>query len=119
VSQIMLLTCPELDAVLARTQNDIELRDEYGKCFRIITNKEALALDLNLFVGIGNTRRIRFLRFRTQRCSLNLGSKNTRRVKNEAGKVIAHPLIQEHRPFQTSHKLTWSNTKKLHTMPKH
>jgi hypothetical protein len=111
----MILTGPELNEVLARTENDMELRNEYGRCLRTITRKEALALDLNLFVGIGNTRRIRFLRLRTQRWSLNLGSKHTRRVKNEAGKVVAHPQIQEHRPIHTSQVLTWSDEKKIHT----
>ena len=62
----MLFEGLELREIIARTPNEIELRNEHGRCYRILSSVEALALDLDLFVGIGNLRRIRFLRNRTQ-----------------------------------------------------
>jgi hypothetical protein len=96
----MLFDGQELRAVLGNTENGIELRNEHGRCHRIVTRHEALALDLDLFVGVGNRRRIRFLRLRTQKFALNAGSQTTQRPKNNAGEYIAHPLIREHRPIQ-------------------
>ena len=49
------------------------------------------------FVGIGNRRRIRFLRWRTRSFTLNAGSHTTKRLKGEADINIAHPLVREHR----------------------
>ncbi len=96
----MLLDDQELHEVLARTETAIELRTEYGRCYRVVSRDEALALNLDLFVGVGNRRRIRFLRRRTQMFTLNGGSRTTQRVKDERGVNIAHPLVREHRPFQ-------------------
>jgi len=93
----MLFDSQELRAVLGITPNAIELRDEHGRCHRIVSKNEALELDLDLFVGIGNRRRIRFLRSRAQRFSLNSGSRTTQRLKDASGANIAHPLIREHR----------------------
>jgi hypothetical protein len=87
----------ELRAVLGTTDNEIELRNQHGRCQRTVSSEEALALDLDLFVGIGNRRRIRFLRLRTLQYALNAGSRTTQRLKNAAGNHIAHPLIREHR----------------------
>ena len=94
----MLFDGQELREIVGRTPNEIELRNEHGRCCRILSSAEALALDLDLFVGIGNRRRIRFLRRRTQVFSLNAGSHTTQRLKGEAGVNIANPLLQEHRP---------------------
>ena len=96
----MLLDGQELRAILGTTPNEIELRNEYGRCLRTLSKNEALALDLDLFVGIGNRRRIRFLRLRTQKFVLNAGSHMTQRPKNSAGQYIAHPVIRQHRRFQ-------------------
>ena len=80
--QKMLFDGQELRAILGTTSNDIELRNEYGGCHRKLSQEEALALDLDLFIGIGNRRRIRFLRLRTQKYRLNAGSHTTQRPKN-------------------------------------
>ena len=93
----MLFTDQALRAVLGTTENAIEIRNEHGRCKRAISQDEALALDLDLFVGVGNRRRIRFLRLRTQRFTLNAGSRTTQRPKDSNGKYVAHPLIREHR----------------------
>ena len=87
----------ELRQILGTTENEIELRNEYGRCQRMVSRDEALTLDLDLFIGIGNRRRIRFLRARTQRFALNAGSHTTQRPKGVAGKFIAPPHIKEHR----------------------
>lgn len=96
----MLFDAEELRENIDRTPNLIELQNEHGRRCRMLTSAEALALDLDLFVGIGNRRRIRFLRSRTQKFALNAGSHTTQRLKNEAGVNLAHPLVREHRPVQ-------------------
>ena len=96
----MLFDGQELRELIGRTPNAIELRNEHGHCCRTLSSAEALALDLDLFIGIGNRRRIRFLRGRTQNFAINPGSQTTKRLKGEADINIAHPLIREHRPAQ-------------------
>jgi hypothetical protein len=98
----MLFDGQQLREVIRHTRNQIELRNEYGRCCGFLSSAEALALDLDLFVGIGNRRRIRFLRSRTRKFASNLGSHTTRRLKGEAGTNIAHPLVREHRPIQSN-----------------
>ena len=61
----MLFEGQELHEMISRTPTPIELHNEHGRCCRLLSNAEALRLDLSLFVGIGNRRRIRFLRSRT------------------------------------------------------
>ncbi len=94
----MLFDGAELREIIYRTPDVIELRNEHGRCCRILSSAEALALDLDLFVGIGNRRRIRFLRWRTRNFTPNAGSHTTKRLKGEADINIAHPLVREHRP---------------------
>ena len=95
----MLFEGQQLREVIARTPNEIELRNAHGRCCRTLSSVEALALDLDMFIGIGNLRRIRFLRSRTQKLLLNAGSHTTQRLKGEAGLNIAPPLVREHRPI--------------------
>lgn len=94
----MLFDGAELRDIINRTRDVIELRNEYGRCCRVLSSAAALALDLDLFVGIGNRRRIRFLRWRTGKFTLNAGSHTTQRLKGEAEQNIGHPLVREHRP---------------------
>jgi hypothetical protein len=96
----MLFEREELREIIRGTLNEIELRNEHGRCCRTLSSAEALALDLDLFVGIGNRRRIRFLRSRTQQFTLNAGSHTTQRLKGEAEVNIAHPLVREHRTIR-------------------
>ena len=70
----MLFDGEELRRIVGKTPNGIELRNEFGRCCRVLSSREAAGLDLDLFIGIGNTRRIRFLRPRSQRLQLNSGS---------------------------------------------
>ena len=73
----MLFEGQQLRDLIARTPNEIELRNTHGRCYRTLSTVEALALDLDLFIGVGNLRRIRFLRSRTQKFPLNAGSHTT------------------------------------------
>jgi hypothetical protein len=66
-----------LREVLGRTPNVIELRNEHGRCCRKLSSAEALNLDLDLFVGIGNLRRVRFLRLANRMFLVNAGSRTT------------------------------------------
>jgi hypothetical protein len=93
----MLFDGQELRNVLAGSSNEIELRNEHGRCCRLLSRDEALALDLDQFIGIGNIRRIRFMRPRASTATLNAGSRTTQRLRDNGGKQIAHPLIREHR----------------------
>jgi hypothetical protein len=95
----MLFDGQKLREMVGRTPNAIELRSEHGRCCRILSSAEALLLDLDLFIGIGNRRRIRFLRGRTQKFAVNAGSRTTQRLRGEAELNIAHPLVREHRPI--------------------
>jgi hypothetical protein len=97
----MLFDGQELREMIGRTPAPIELRNEHGRCCRSLSSTEALGLDLDLFVGIGNRRRIKFLRSRTEQFALNAGSRTTRRLHGEAGVNIAHPLVREHRPVRS------------------
>jgi hypothetical protein len=92
----MLFEGQELRDLIARTLNEIEVRNAHGRCYRMLSIADALALDLDLFVGIGNRRRIKFLRSRTRKFAINPGSHTTQRLKGEAGANIAHPLVREH-----------------------
>jgi len=96
----MLFVGQELLEIVGRTQNVIELRNEHGRCCRILSSAEALDLDLDLFVGVGNRRRIRFLRRRTRTFTFNAGGRTTQRLQGEGNVNIAHPLIREHRPVR-------------------
>jgi len=55
----MLFEAEDLREVIGRTASMIELRNKYGRCCRLLSRDEALLLDLQLFVGIGNRRRLR------------------------------------------------------------
>jgi hypothetical protein len=90
----------KLREIISRTPGAIELRNEHGRRYRSLSSTEALGLDLDLFVGIGNRRRIRFLRNRTREFAVNAGSRTTMRLKGEAGVNISHPLVREHRPVR-------------------
>src|SRR5205823_2198726 len=87
----MLFAGQELPAMINRTPNEIELRNEYGRCVRYLCKAQALDLDLDLFVGVGNRHRIKFLRHRTRKFAVNAGSHTTQRIQGEAGVHIAHP----------------------------
>jgi hypothetical protein len=96
----MILDGSDLRAVLAQTENLIELRNRHGWFSRHLTSDEALALNLDLFVGIGNRRRVRFLRPRLAVGRLNAGSRTTQRLRDDQGRQLAHPLIREHREMR-------------------
>jgi len=93
----MLFVGEELREMINQTQNPIELRNEHGRCCRMLSSAEALVLDLDLFVGIGNWDRIKAVRSRATRIVPNAGSRTTQRLKGEGEVNIAHPLIREHR----------------------
>ena len=95
----MLFDGKQLHDVLERSTRQIELHNEQGRCCRLLSPDEALKLNLDLFIGIGNRRRIRFLRPRTQQWTLNAGSQTTKRITDRAGVHIAHPQIREHRTY--------------------
>ena len=96
----MMFEGQQLREVIGRTPNEIELHNAHGRCCRTLSSVEALELDLDLFIGIGNRRRIKFLRSRTQKFPLNAGSHTTQRLKGEGQTNVAHPLVREHRSIR-------------------
>lgn len=49
----MLFAGAELANMLSRSNDGIELRNQFGRCLRLLSREQALALDMDLFVGIG------------------------------------------------------------------
>ena len=93
----MVFTGTELLEVLRRSGDGIEQRNEYGRHVRTLSRDRALELDPDLCVGIGNRRRVRFIRPRTSKTLLNAGSQTTQRMNDGFGRNIAAPFIREHR----------------------
>lgn len=93
----MLFEGQQLREMIQRASSNIELRNEYGRIYRTVSAAEAVALDLDNWIGIGNRRRLRFLRPRATGIIFNAGSRTTQRLKNEKGQHITHPSIREHR----------------------
>jgi hypothetical protein len=56
----MLFVGQELRELIARTANEIEVHNTYGRCCQVLSSAKALKLDLDQYVGVGNRRRIRF-----------------------------------------------------------
>lgn len=96
----MLFEGEELHRMIDRTPNPIEFHNEYGRCCRVYPREAALKLDCDLFIGVGNLRRIKFLRFRNPTYAVNAGSQTTMRLKGEDGANISQPCIREHRPVR-------------------
>lgn len=49
----MIFEGEELREMITRTLAKIELRNAYGRVCRVLSSSDALALDLDLFVGLG------------------------------------------------------------------
>ena len=66
----------------------------------ILSAEEAVELaETGLYFGVGHRRRIRFLRRANQTATLNSGSSTTRRIRNDAGLIIAVRPFVEHKPL--------------------
>ena len=97
----MLFDGPELRKIVGRNLNAIELRNEHGRCWRILSRAEALTLDLGLFVGIGS--RVRFLARWFQTFAVKAGSRTSQRLEGEARLSIVHSLVGKHRSMAPTH----------------
>jgi expansin (peptidoglycan-binding protein) len=96
----MILSGNELIEVLKRSQGPIKLKNEANRTVRMMSASQALDLGTDMFVGVGNRKRIRWIRPVTTSVTLNRGSVTTERIKNADGQHIAHPQIREHRPIR-------------------
>ena len=90
-----------LAGILAQQKQDVALRDANGYTCGDIPAALALRMvEHDLYFGIGNRRRIRYLRpcaqSRRDWCG---GSHTTRRMKDASGVVFSAPLIREHKPI--------------------
>jgi hypothetical protein len=93
--------------ILEHAENAIDLRDENGGLRGPISQRLALKLaESGSYVGIGNLRRIRYLRPLTRLCALNGGSHTTRPVRADQScriygdkQVIGHPRLNREYPI--------------------
>jgi hypothetical protein len=69
-----------LTDILGRASGPVEVRDEAGSFRGSVPRRVALALAERGYVGVGNRRRIRYLRPLSRGTALNAGSRLTRRV---------------------------------------
>lgn len=100
----MHITGPQLMLVLGRQQERVEVRD--ARSFPIGTVGPAQAARLvqgRNFAGIGNLRRIRYIR--PADCGITIGilhgaSRTMQRVKNDSGVIIAPDYVLEHKPLK-------------------
>ena len=84
-----------------RSQEDgaVEIRSYSGRLRGDVSVAEAVRLaGGDCYVGVGNRRRIRYLRPLLERSALRAGSVFVRRLQNESAMHIAPPWIVEHRP---------------------
>jgi hypothetical protein len=94
-----------LQKVLNITPSAVEIRDIKGHLIGKMSAEAILrkfsAEQWQFWVGVGNRRRIRYLRPLTARYKLNAGSATTTRVRNDSGLIMAPNFIVEHRriPF--------------------
>ncbi len=90
-----------LAAILAQQVEAVDIHDQ--NCYSRGAIPAALALRMvesDIYFGVGNRRRIRYLRPCTKSgrdwCG---GSQTTRRMKDTAGVIFSAPLIREHKPI--------------------
>ncbi len=86
--------------MIARTTGDIEVRNQDGGVLLYAYQRRSSHVGCEPVLGIGNRRRIRFLRPFTQQFLLNAGSRTTQRLKGAGNRHIAHPSVREHRPVR-------------------
>ena len=89
---------PRLIDILGDQSEDVGVKSGSYGIVAVVSPSEALQLaETGLYFGVGNKRRIRFLRRVGASAVLNAGSRTTQRIRNEAGAVCAAPFHIEHR----------------------
>ena len=93
----------QLATILNAQNQEVEVYDSEGFLRGEVRPQIAVRIaSRGNYVGVGNRRRIRYLRpldgvFDIRR--LHDASRTTRRVKNDRGQLISGPWFREHRPL--------------------
>jgi hypothetical protein len=81
-----------LTAILTSQYETVSIHNRFGYAERDVQPMKALWFtEHGSWVGIGNRRRIRYLRPRTTLFRLSAGSQTTERVRNDWGVIIGAP----------------------------
>ena len=76
----------------------VDVHNAEGRLLGSVPLKIALELATSgQYVGVGNRRRIRYLRPLTRVYSLNRGSQTTVRMRDRSGQTMGGPWVREHR----------------------
>lgn len=90
----------DLLSILRAQKEPVGIKSDTRMLVAILSRDEAVELaETGLYFGVGHCRRIRFLRRANQTATLNSGSSTTRRIRNDAGLIIAARPFVEHRPL--------------------
>ena len=89
---------PELEGILSRQESAVAIYDEDSYYVDIVQPQVALreAKRVTCF-GVGNRKRIRYLRRSRQQYQLHDGSRVTRRLRGEVGPLGDQRRMREHR----------------------
>lgn len=92
----------QLEAILSTQDEEVEVYDSEGFLRGQVRPRVAVRITCaGNYVGIGNRRRIRYLRplnavFDLRR--LHDASRTTRRVRNDLDQLVGGPWVREHKP---------------------
>jgi hypothetical protein len=76
----------------------VEIHNAAGRVVGTVALKTALVLAASgQYVGVGNKRRIHYLRPLTQIYALNRGSQTTVRMSDSGGLAVGGPWVREHK----------------------
>jgi hypothetical protein len=95
----------ELKQILRFQDKPVEVYDSGGFLRGEISGALAARMMLDAYVGIGNRRRIRYLRPLSTACELSdlrNGSRTTKRVRGNSGQFLGGHTLREHRAIQAN-----------------
>jgi hypothetical protein len=94
------ITGDQLKAILKQQRESVELRNRHSRPLTHFTPAQALRLvQAGAFVGVGNMRRIRYIRPDVPVPVGHRGRYSTRRIRNDEGVIIAPDFHLEHKPL--------------------
>ena len=96
----MHITGDQLKAILKQQGESVELRNRHSRRLCDFTPAEALRIvGPGRFIGVGNMRRIRYIRPDVPVPVGHRGRYSTRRIRNDNGVIIAPDFHLEHKPL--------------------
>ena len=95
----------ELKKILGGQDKSVEVYDSGGFLRGEFSSSVAARMMLQGYVGVGNRRRIRYLRplnTAHELSDLRNGSRTTKRAKGDSGQFLGGHTLREHRAIQTT-----------------